>query len=305
MIVRRWLVIFFFFSALLVNNAFNCDCGFIDPLDPSGRLWTSFFETNFTLLTWEELNREYRIMQNPISKGERATREFTPNNVFINQTGVHLTVSPATSEGDVIPSGGIYTKNYFGFGSYHFLAQTSTVSGTVQAFYNYKSDDNEVDIELTDPSNLQQTFKYSVKPQQYSVTGTPLPTTLLEYVPNFDVGEGFHTHSFIWDASSVAFGLDDVWSSPITTNVPTNPGVISMSHWSDGNEKFSGGPPTVDSTMTIQRLWVFYNTTESSVTLACQNSRTPCSYGENSGSRLRVSLTTILGVFLVGFNLVL
>lgn len=51
-----------------------------------------------------------------------------------------------------------------------------------------------------------------------------------------------------------------------------------MSHWSDGDPNYSGGPPNVDSVLTVNRVWTFYNAT--GATLPCVNSKAPCTVGE-------------------------
>ncbi|KAJ7594666.1 hypothetical protein C8J56DRAFT_1044384 [Mycena floridula] len=250
---------FFVIVLLAVRvSALQCDCGFQDPLDPTKALWTSYFESNFTTMTWKQMTNKYRIMQNNVAKNGIA-RDFEINNVAIDGSGVHLTVRPISADGTRVPSGGIYTKNTdFGFGSYHWSAQTSGIPGSVQAFYVYKTDSNE----------------------QYNDDGQPLNTTLQAYTPGFNTSERLHTYSFVWNASAVAFGLDDVWGDALTVNVPQMPGVLSMNHWSDSNPKYSGPAPTTDSVVNINRVWVFYNAT--GATLPCKNSQTACDYGENA-----------------------
>ncbi|KAJ7572441.1 concanavalin A-like lectin/glucanase domain-containing protein [Mycena floridula] len=275
---------FCFFAIILLAvcvSALQCDCGFQDPLDLTKALWTSYFESNFTTMTWKQMTNKYHIMQNNVTKNGIA-RDFEINNVAIDGSGIHLIVHPISADGTRVPSGGIYTKNTeFGFGSYHWSAQTSGIPGSVQAFYVYKTDSNEIDMEyISKPADQNQTLKYSVKPQQYNDDGQPLDTTLQAYTPSFNTSEGLHTYSFVWNASAVTFGLDDVWVDALTVNVPQMPGVLSMNHWSDSNPKYSGPAPTTDSVVNINRVWVFYNAT--SATLPCKNSQTACNYGENA-----------------------
>lgn len=286
---------------LLVStvSAFQCDCGFLDPLDPTGQLWQSYFETNFTTTSWKQLAKLYRFMQSSVTKNGTA-RDFEQDNLSIDGSGVHLLVK-ATTPGNDVPSAGLYTKSTdFGYGSYHFLAQTSSIPGSVQAFYVYKTDGNEVDLEyISKPPDQNQTIKYSVKPQQYDANNAPLNTTLQTYTPGFNTSADLHTYSFVWNSSSVLYAVDDVWSSPITTNVPSLPGVLSMSHWSDGNPRYSGGPPSSDSIVTINRVWVFYNASGS--TLACKNSQSPCTVGENVALRFKTPLLGFLMPVLIMF----
>lgn len=261
-------------------SALQCDCGFNDPLDPTGALYTTFFETNFTTTSRAELGQLYRMLQANITK-YGSTREFDPSNVAIDSTGVHLTVK-ATPSGQPVPSAEIFTNNTdFGFGSYHWSAQTSGVAGTVTAFYLYKSDTNEVDMEyVSKPPDQDQTFLFTVKPQLFTPSGSPLNTTLVTITPSFNMADGLHSYDFVWNSTAVIYGIDGSnWTVPITTNVPSQPGVIAISQWSDGLASYSGGPPTSDSVLTVSRVWAFYNSTVGA-TLPCVNSKAPCNYGE-------------------------
>ena len=78
-------------------------------------------------------------------------------------------------------------------------------------------------------------------------------------------------YSFAWDPTRVAYAIDGNWNdaNTITTNVPQNPGMLSLSHWSDGNPNFSGGPPTSPTAITVSSMTAYYNAT--GATLACKH----------------------------------
>jgi len=86
----------------------------------------------------------------------------------------------------------------------------------------------------------------------------------------------------VWNASSIEFAVDGNFSSQITTNIPQDPGVLSFSHWSDGNPQYSGGPPTSKATLTVSRSWVFYNATRAS--LPCKKTNAPCTGSQVVGA---------------------
>jgi len=252
-----------------------CDCGYLDVQDPTSQVWTTYWESNFTTMSSSELAKGFRFMVKTIQHPGGDSRMFTQSNVAIDSNGLHLSVQPVLSNGD-IPSGGIYTKSVFGFGSYHFEAQSTNVAGTVQAFYVYLNDNNEVDMEHVSQGNSSsEEVNFSVKPQVFLSNGQASSTTLQQVQPSFDLAAGFHNYSFVWNSSSIEFGIDNNWSSQIVTNVPQAPGALSISLWSDGNPNYSGGPPTSTATLTVSRLWVFYNATGAS--LPCKETNAPCS----------------------------
>jgi len=120
---------------------------------------------------------------------------------------------------------------------------------------------------------------YTVKPQLYDDSGNPISNTYQREDWNSTSGEafsdGFHEWSYVWLPDIVHYGLDSNYSRVITTNVPQAPGCLALSHWSDGNPKFSLGPPTENSTVTISFLWAVYNNSSVS-SLVCSKTTSPC-----------------------------
>jgi len=86
----------------------GCDCGYKDPLDPTGRVWTTYWQSDFTTMSRQELQNEFNIMTYSVQHPGGASRDFQANNVAIDGTGLHLTVHP--KDGNNVPSAGIYTK---------------------------------------------------------------------------------------------------------------------------------------------------------------------------------------------------
>lgn len=58
----------------------------------------------------------------------------------------------------------------------------------------------------------------------------------------FQLSEGYHDYRFDWFADSVQFFLDGQPIADFTANVPTAPGHLMLSHWSNGNPGWSGEP---------------------------------------------------------------
>jgi len=240
------------------NAAVNCTaCGSFQTVqDPTGQWWNSYWENDFRTTDFITLNNTFVLMHQPVNRTGSVNRNFTPDNVAIDSNGLHLTVAPASSDGSV-PSGGVFTKSKdFGFGYYNFEAQLSSQLGTVRAFYVYFNDSNEVDIESPNNNNL---VDYSVKPQLYTAAGGPASSTLKQVHPQTDLSLGPHNYTFIWNPTRVDFSVDGQFNDSITTNVPQLPGTLSLSHWSDGNPGYSGGPPTQNATLTITKVFAYYN----------------------------------------------
>lgn len=91
----------------LLNNS-ACDCGFRDVQDPTGALWTSYWESDFTQMSQNDLTNTFRYNEASFQHGTGASRTFQPGNVALDTAGLHLTVQPINN--GQVPSGGIYTK---------------------------------------------------------------------------------------------------------------------------------------------------------------------------------------------------
>jgi hypothetical protein len=255
----------------------NCDCGFTDSTDPTQSVFTSFFAVTFSSTT----DRQFQNLFIPASyevdtRDSPYARNFSADLVELSDAGLILSVNPSVS--DAVPCAQVFTRAAtFLYGSYHAVFQTSAVPGTVQAFFNYKNDTSEVDIEYLSSWDVP-TLLYTVKPQIYLDNGNPDNSTYQKQAwngtqPSF--AQGFHDWSFVWLPEIVHFGLDANYSANITTNVPQAPGRLALSHWSDGNSKYSLGPPTQTSNVTVSLLWAVYNDTNATLPV-CKKASSAC-----------------------------
>ncbi|KAF2281379.1 concanavalin A-like lectin/glucanase [Westerdykella ornata] len=262
----------------MASSVEDCDCGFTDSHDPTQSTFTSFLAVNFSSIPEEQFNNIFiRATYELTPDHSSYTRNFSAGQVQLSDAGVHLTVSPAVEH--QVPCAQIFTRaRTFFYGSYHALFRISDVPGTVSAFFNYHNDTSEVDIEHLNAWD-EPTLLYTVKPQLYGPSGNPDNSTYQREIWNSTSGDafhdGFHEWSFVWQPDIVHYGLDSNYSRVITTNVPQAPGRLALSQWSDGNPKYSLGPPTRDSALTIAFLWAVYNDANASA-LACKKTTSPC-----------------------------
>jgi beta-glucanase (GH16 family) len=257
----------------MASKAQDCDCGFIDSNDPSKSIFSSFLAVDFTSITNEQFDDLFIPASYEIaSRNAPFTRNFSTSQVHLSETGLDLTVSPSPDSRKV-PCAQIFTRSAtFFYGSYHAKFRVTDVPGTVTAFFNYKNDTSEVDIEYLSAWK-DPTLLYTVKPQIYLERGNPHNATYQR--ETWTINQDFHEWSWVWLPDIVHFGLDAKYSTNLTTNVPQAPGRLALSHWSDGNPKYSLGPPSQSATDTISLLWAVYNDTNAS-TLSCQKAASAC-----------------------------
>lgn len=79
---------------------------------------------------------------------------------------------------------------------------------------------------------------------------------------NFTPTEGFHEYRFDWSPDAVEFYADGVLLDTMTSAVPTAPGHITLSHWSNGDPNWSAGPPTDDAILTVEYLKGYFNSSD-------------------------------------------
>lgn len=86
-----------------------------------------------------------------------------------------------------------------------------------------------------------------------SFTVYPLP---------FSPDQAFHEYRFDWTPDKVSFLADGQWLMDMTANVPTSPGYLVLNHWSNGDPKWSGGPPDRDAALTVSYVKAYFNSSD-------------------------------------------
>lgn len=76
----------------------------------------------------------------------------------------------------------------------------------------------------------------------------------------FDPTSGFHEYRFDWIPGRVTFLADGKELATLNTSaVPTEPGHVVLSQWSNGNRFWSAGPPVEDALMTLSYVKAYFN----------------------------------------------
>ena len=81
----------------------------------------------------------------------------------------------------------------------------------------------------------------------------------------FDPSDGFHEYRFDWFPTHVDFYADGVLLKTMTGDgVPSSAGHMTLSQWSNGDPKWSGGPPATDAIMTVEYVKAYFNSSDKS-----------------------------------------
>jgi len=78
----------------------------------------------------------------------------------------------------------------------------------------------------------------------------------------FRPDDQFHEYRFDWTADRVAFYVDGQYLHEMTENIPVEGGSLFFNHWSNGDPKWSAGPPEQDAVMTISYMKAYFNSTD-------------------------------------------
>ncbi|KAG2171782.1 hypothetical protein INT43_008162, partial [Umbelopsis isabellina] len=251
-----------------------CDCGFTDE---SNMAWTDVWHADFSKYPVDiGLDNNYAIHSytTPAKHENTIDRVYGRDNAAINNGVLELTVR---NNNGVITNGALSTsRSDFLYGSFRANIQTTDVDGTVAAFYMYKDDENEIDMETLSYLKNPAKVYVSVKPQIYNADGSASEETLRRQEVSFQPSDGFHEYRFDWFPGKVEYFIDGQSIGVITTNVPQQPGKIIFNHWTDGNAHYGQGPPDRDAVLKVANLTVFFNTTSGAVP-ACSQMAASCS----------------------------
>jgi len=199
--------------------------------------------------------------------GAPYNHKFETKNVFVKDGYLNIKVpggqKPASAPNQAISSGEVFTEvSNILYASVRTHAIFSTVPGTCQSSFFYKSDTQEVDIEyLSDPAS--QSNPDGTADLQY--TNQPTnggDSTWSHQAAPKNIGTAVHEYRIDWTADFTSFYVDGVQKQKYTTNVASEAGTWLWNNWANGDIGWSAGPPRQDNVMKIQKIEMFYNTTE-------------------------------------------
>ena len=124
-------------------------------------------------------------------------------------------------------------------------------------FFTYHSDSQESDIEIIQPS--------AGAPKQIWFTDQSLTggkSTAASYSLPADAATTFHEYRLDWINGETKFFIDGQLKQTWNVNVPTAASAWHWNNWSNGDPKWSAGPPPVDSILSISKITMYFNTTD-------------------------------------------
>lgn len=179
---------------------------------------------------------------------------------------------PGTSERMVPMAEIVSARNDVLYGSFRVGIMTTDVKGTCAAFFFYRSDSQEIDMEFlskqeqrdaeTGVVNLVIQVPASAELGHVDHTSPDFS----EHGLRFSTGEGYNEYRFDWLADRVEFYANGDLLYSTTENVPREAGSIHLIHWSNGDAGWSGGPPEEDAVVIVSYVKAYFNSSNPDMT---------------------------------------
>ncbi|KAK2072335.1 hypothetical protein P8C59_006694 [Phyllachora maydis] len=155
--------------------------------------------------------------------------------------GLELTVPSQLVDG-MVPATEMDTSRLdVWWGTFRASMKMTSVPGTCAAFFWYFNDTQEIDMEFLS--------------KDYNTSNNSYPV-YLPFNPTLD----FHEYRIDYMPGRVDFLADGQVLAEMTGSaVPESPGHLALSHWSNGNALWSGGPPAADATLVVNYVKAYFN----------------------------------------------
>ncbi|KAK7048429.1 concanavalin a-like lectin glucanase [Favolaschia claudopus] len=252
----------------------NCACGYKDN---SGHVWREAIVSDFTQASGAlaAVNANWIVATDFENQPTgTANIQYTSANVFQFQDALGLKASAYDNSGSV-KCAEIFTKRAdIQYGTFRMRAQVPSVPGVVFGFFTYITDSQEQDIEFlsSDPDYYQRLY-YTNQPGQLP-NGDVDPNAAKNVVISGADFTTFGNHRIDWLPGATTYsyagtsgsGASITSSTTISKNVPTTPSEFILNVWSNGDQRFSKGPPTRDAIATVQSVNLYFNSTSFSAT---------------------------------------
>ncbi|KAJ7147034.1 concanavalin A-like lectin/glucanase domain-containing protein [Mycena crocata] len=247
----------------------SCACGYKDS---TGHVWREAIVSTFTQPAGALAAVDADWIAATDFEGQptgTANIQYVTANVFEHQDALGLKASAYDNSGSVKCAEIFTQRSDILYGSFRMQAQVPSVPGVVFGFFTYRSDSQEQDIEFlsSDPDYYQHLY-YTNQPGQLPNGDVDTTAAKNVVVPGADFTT-FGVHRFDWHPSETIYsytGSNNGSTTTVTAHVPTTPSEFVLNVWSNGDSRFSKGPPTSDSIATVQYVHLYFNSTTFSAT---------------------------------------
>ncbi|KAH6850124.1 glycoside hydrolase family 16 protein [Chaetomium sp. MPI-CAGE-AT-0009] len=152
------------------------------------------------------------------------------------------------------------------WGTFRAMMKVSRVGGTCAAFFWYFNDTQEIDMEFLSKDFNAANGSYPVnlvlQSREAALAGYDAAKTgnFVRVELPFNPTAGFHEYRIDYLPGRVFFYADgEVLADMDGPAVPSSPGHLILQHWSNGNPRWSGGPPAEDAALVVRYVKAYFN----------------------------------------------
>ncbi|TAQ88366.1 hypothetical protein B7494_g3312 [Chlorociboria aeruginascens] len=267
----------------------SCECGYaatIGSTPTTPYVFTDLIESDFLHLRNISLDTDWKRQEFPVTPAAGRGpfgMNYTTLNVVSNPIRDHANFTgPGMYGGDpglqLAVGGGIPANGYVQtaqldsaredllWGSYRAALKLTLTPGTCSAFFWYFNDSQEIDMEfLSSQFDPESNFfpvnlvLQSIASVQAGYNAATTGNYIVAHLP-FNPTTGFHEYRIDFIPGNVIFYADgSVLAAMNTSAVPTSPGHMILTQWSNGNPLWSAGPPPEESIMTVSYVKAYFN----------------------------------------------
>lgn len=198
------------------------------------------------------------IVANPLPEGQYGGVPAT-----VGDAGLQLWVRSEVEQGLVPVAEIVSPRNDIMYGSFRASIKFSAMNGTCGAFFWYHNDSSEIDVEfLSNRTDGVEFVVHTDEPgdENYG-PGSKRSEGSKQFISIMELPEMYHEYRMDWLPDRVDYYVDGMLSWTVRDRVPHSRGVLMLSHWSNGNPSWSGGPPKQDAVMTVGYVQAYFNVT--------------------------------------------
>jgi hypothetical protein len=207
-----------------------------------------------------------------------------------------LRVTPIQSEKIIAYSSSISTyRDDIQYGSFRISAKMSELNGTSFGFFFFYSITEEIDVEMLSHEGDSGKVRVSIQPivRDNSGRASNISQKVIDLKKNLSID--FVEYRFDWFKTRVDFFADGVYYHSLHVHIPTHHGKIVINHRTNGNPKWSRGPPVTQSDAKINYIDLYFNSSESDL---CKNLNDYESLNTNENWKRYISSIIVASLFL-------
>ncbi|KAK6505149.1 hypothetical protein TWF481_007070 [Arthrobotrys musiformis] len=264
-----------------------CECGYSvnSTSDLEYAVFTDLLESDFTKIKNFKDDTDWQPQvweldpKRALGPYGRATRleAIIPNpalNISLNSRGIyggHAGLNLIVPRNYTVINGEKYligaeldsARNDMFYGTFRVGYRTTKWPGTCFGFYWYHDDSQEIDTELLS-REINSTHTVLNLVLHTKIGGSnllALPGTFLVAGIPYNSTAEIHELRFDWTSDAITWYHDgvQVWTISNTTLFPAEPGHLVITHWSNGDPLWSGGPPEGDAALLLTYVKAYFN----------------------------------------------